>query len=238
MNHNIHNTKRIYKTQLTTALIIQSLLWLTILVGLESIYLFGSNSFLKSDLSYFGIISTLLLILFIKSIDKDFLYRKLRPKLSLLFFQNISNVIVSIFISIVAFSIYTNIDTDNFSNSIGLFESITLMLSLPFSFFIWLSFQRISKASVINLIESKSLPSYHSMEPYLFMLVFALYGIFYDFIPQNFDYLILAPSIAIISCILIGVIINSYILKKFFLYSTLQEDEEILDQKKELGFEF
>ena len=224
------NTKTIYAYQLTIALILQSLVWIIILIGLEAIYLFGSNSFLSSNISYFGIISALLIVLWIKSKDNNFFYWKIRPKVSLLLFQNLSNLIVLIFIAIVGFSIYTNLETNNFSNSLGSFESITLMISLPVSFYVWLSIHKVSKASTAVIINSKTLNRFLQLEPYLFMVIFAIYGIIYDFLPQQYNYLILGPVISLSICVLVGVLLNLFILNRVKKQAELPSHIESLQE--------
>lgn len=215
MQFKYQNTNLLYKRKLSLSIIFQSLFWLIILLGLESLYLFGSNSIFDSDISYFIIISFLLLILYIKSLSNNQLYWYVRPKISKNFYQNLANIIVIVFIGILVFLLTTS-KTERVSPDLGTFGSIILMISLPVVFFVWLTLQRITKLSVNKLIDSKSLSKYLSLEPYIFLVIFSLFGIIYDFLPQNYNSLIVIPIIVTVAFLLFDILLNRLMLSWSF----------------------
>jgi hypothetical protein len=216
MKDKYQNTTTIYERRLSFSVIVQSIFWLGILLGLESLYLLGSNAIFDSDISYFIIISILLFLLYIKSLAGNKLYWYLRPKISAAFYQNITNVVVIALLGILYFLLTTN-KGDDLNLSLGNFGSITLMISLPIVFFLWLSLQKISKDSTLKVFKNDNLSKYLALEPYIYLIVVAIFGILYDFFPHDYATLVVTPIVIAVICVVLDIILNRFILSWTFL---------------------
>jgi len=215
--------KNIYFSNLHKAIGFQSLLWLLIFIGLESIFLFGATSLLRSDVAYFSIIAVLLILLLLDYFLKNRLHYFVRPKTSVSFYHNIGNVGTLIFGGLMLFLVYINIGNQGLTSSFGTVGSITLLVALPIVFFLWLTFTRISKRSILFHLNKKSQSNYQTVEPYFIIITLSVFGIAYDFLPNSHITLFIIPLAIIIVLAVINIFINAASLK--WLLSSFEKNE-------------
>ncbi|MBL0767166.1 hypothetical protein [Marivirga atlantica] len=216
-------------SKLSKLISFQSLLWFLIFIGLESIFLFGASSLLRSDIAYFSIISILLIILLLDNLLKNKLHYFIRPKTSVSFYYNIGNVGILVFGGLMLFLVYINIGKQGLTSSFGTVGSITLLIALPFVFLLWLSFTRISKGSVLFHLNEGTTSNYQIIEPYLVIITLAIFGIGFDFLPNNHITLFIVPLALVIVLAIVNIFLNAvslkWLLDSFKKYETTKETE-------------
>ncbi|MBK6266239.1 hypothetical protein JKA74_14430 [Marivirga sp. S37H4] len=218
----------LYRGKLSQLYTIQAILSILSLLCLTSIFLFGASKLFTDDVAYFFLIILLSLLAIIKKNTYQFIYWKIRPKVNIGFFQNITNIIQLIFCSLCFFLIVINSNDDVSLLSFGLFGSTTFMIGMPVIFYSWLLFKKTNQNVSVMATKNDSLNKYATIETYLVIALIALFGIVYDFLPQTSQVLLWAPLVILLSICLVNFILNHFQIK--WVLKAIIENKEIINK--------
>ncbi len=237
MNANSQTYSKLYQRKLSRIYYVQTVLSILTFISLLSIYLYGASILLSDDVAYFLVIIVLSVLTALKLNTKQYLYWFLRPKVAIGFFHNLTNIVAVIFALLCLFLVLINTNENEILITFGIFGSTTFMLGLPLIFYIWLTFkntnQRVSFLASNNSIEEK----FSNIEAYLVIISVAVFGIFYDFIPQKAQFTLWLPLLFLIVIGIINFSIN-YFQIRWVLKATKESEfnkNTKVEKKSDLG---
>lgn len=208
MGDKYQKDNNIYKNKLLQLANLQTGLWYLIFLCFESVFLYGTQSFLSAEISYLLIISVSLVVLAIDYLSGHYFYFFLRPKASYLVFNNLPALISLVFGGFILFLIFINYGNSSDANSFGVVGSVTLCLALPIVFYMYLSVTRITKGAHILATKKDVKVRLLNIEPYIIVFFLALFGILFDFLPQQQLILLLIPLAILITCAIFNMLLN------------------------------
>ncbi len=210
MNANNQTDSHLYSNKLLRITSMQTFLSILTFISLLSVYLYGASILFSDDVAYFLIVTVLSVLTLIKFNTRQYLYWYLRPKLNIGFFHNFTTIATLVFSSLCVILILINTSENEILITFGVFGSITFMLGLPVVFYIWLIFKSTNHRVSLMASEKYSKENYSNIETYLVIISVAVFGIIYDFIPQDVQLLLWVPLILLITIGLLNFILNHF----------------------------
>jgi hypothetical protein len=165
--------------------------------------MFGTYNIIDADTAYLGGILILVILSLFRKKIRNANYFFIRAKISQTLFSNLFNFFNLVFSTLCLIIIYINYQYGSLVFEFSSLGSIIFMVGFPIGFIFWISFTRPDEKAKLLIFKFKNTLNIKSFEIYFTIIIVALFGILYNYLPQSINYLLFLPiTILIIISIL------------------------------------